>query len=298
MSSERCVVFPGRQGPLIGILGLPIESRAAVLIVAGQPQTRHGSHRMFTRLARQLSASGIATLRFDCGGWGDSPGNALAFEDSATDIGQAAMELMKAVPLHTPLVIAGLCDGASAAVLALPSMNELGLRPAALCLINPWVRSDATLNEAMVKTWYLRRITDPLAWRSLFSGAISAVSLKDFVIAFYKQLRVRFSTRSPSDDSPAEVEIAGTSLPDQMLGRLLGYGGNIWTILSGRDLTAGELDSLVKRDARWKRLIDSPNRLCRVPAADHTFSDPNDWIAAGRWLTERTLSLVEVTASK
>ena len=291
MDSERCVVFLGRQGPLIGILGLPAESRAAVLIVAGQPQTRHGSHRMFTRLARQLSAHGIATLRFDCGGWGDSPGTALAFEDSATDIGQAAMELMKAVPPHTPLVIAGLCDGASAAALALPSLNLLGLRPAALCLINPWVRSDASLNEALVKTWYWRRLSDPLAWRKLLSGAISLASISEFFRALYRQARARMGPGPAGDEWPAESATTVSSLPDQLLRRLMGYRGQTWTILSGRDLTAGELDSLMERDVRWKRVVKDPARLLRVPSADHTFSDPDDWTIAGSWLAERTLSL-------
>jgi uncharacterized protein len=291
MQGESCLQFPASQGPLIGILGMPTAPTAAVLIVAGQPQTRHGSHRMFTRLGRQLAEYGIATLRFDCGGWGDSPGTALGFEYSAADICHAAQALVKSVPPRTPLVIAGLCDGASAAVLALPELAALGVAPMAICLINPWVRSDATLNDALVQTWYRKRFTDPAAWRRLLSGRISVGNLYEFGVAAYKRLRLRVKPNAENSFTKSRSDAQSGSLPDELLHRLMRFDGQIWTLLSGRDLTAGELESLMDRDARWRRLVDDPSRLLRLAQADHTFSDPDDWATAGRWLADRTATL-------
>ena len=299
MVREEGLVFPGQQGPLIGILTMPAEPRAAVLIVVGQPQSRHGSHRMFTRLCRSLATEDVASLRFDCGGWGDSPGTPLAFEQSAHDITLAAQALVTALPAGVPLVLVGLCDGASAAVIALPRLKQVAFEPAALCMINPWVRSDATLNDALVKTWYARRVVDPAFWRQLFSGQLSMTSIQGFAATLYAQARSRFFRllRIHRADS-ADKESAATSLPELLLEQLKGFRGQTWTVLSGRDLTAGELESLMQSDSRWMRMLNKPGVILRIPGADHTFSAPDDWQRVAQWLVHQAHSLAPAATLK
>src|SRR5690606_21765248 len=160
--TETVMLARGTQGPLVGILARPRSSaKVAVMIVAGQPQTRIGAHRMFVSLARELAAAGIASLRFDCGGWGDSPGEPLPFEESAGDIAAAAAAFRAELEPDTRLVIFGLCDGASAAILSLDALREKAIAVDALCLVNPWVRAEAGHAEAMLRTYYLRRILEP-----------------------------------------------------------------------------------------------------------------------------------------
>ena len=152
-------------------------SHAAVLIVAGQPQTRVGSHRMFTDLARMLASDGVSSLRFDVGGWGDSPGEPLPFESSDLDVMAALVQLSDELRAPSRLWVLGLCDGASAAVLALPALRAVGVEPAALCLLNPWVRTEASLSEAMVRTYYAKRIFQKEFWGRLLTGKVSVGSL-------------------------------------------------------------------------------------------------------------------------
>jgi len=77
---ETPVVFECKGQQLVGMLHLP-EGRArvpAALLLHGFGGTKSESHRMFVKLSRALAERGIASLRFDYRGCGDSAGN---FED-------------------------------------------------------------------------------------------------------------------------------------------------------------------------------------------------------------------------
>ena len=78
---EEPLVFECAGEALVGILSLPATYvRTAVVIVVGGPQYRAGSHRQFVSLARCLAAGGIAALRFDHRGIGDSAGRQRPFD--------------------------------------------------------------------------------------------------------------------------------------------------------------------------------------------------------------------------
>ena len=77
---ETPVVFECKGQQLVGMLHLP-EGRVrvpAALLLHGFGNTKSESHRMCVKLARALEDHGIASLRFDYRGCGDSAGN---FED-------------------------------------------------------------------------------------------------------------------------------------------------------------------------------------------------------------------------
>jgi len=303
---ERAFVFPGEQGPLIGILCEPAGPCAAlVLIVAGQPQTRVGSHRMFTELARGLAARGFSSLRFDAGGWGDSPGAAREFERSAPDIASAAAFLRDSRP-GAPLWLVGLCDGASASVLALPDLAARQVTADGIVMLNPWVRSEASLAAAMVQTYYTQRLFDRSFWARLLRGQVPVRNLLvDPVRAVFTKLAFSARTaipsraskraadeasRTPEEDatrSTSEAADEAPDLPTVLQAHLSKFGGQILTVLSGNDLTAGETEALMQRDRRWRKLIDRPGKLLRVSGADHTFSDRERWIEVIDWISAR-----------
>ncbi len=293
---ERVVEIAGAQGPLVGVLCEPrTGTRAAVLIVAGQPQTRVGSHRMFTDLGRALAARGVASLRFDVGGWGDSPGEPLPFERSDRDIAAAAARLRGEACPQAPLAVLGLCDGASAAVLSLPALSEAGATPDALVLLNPWVRSEASLADAMVRSYYAKRLFQREFWARLLTGRVSMANLLGEPL---RHLLTRFGVRRIGASSEAGEHGAGSDtispgsggatadLPAQLLAQLERYGGRVLTVLSGNDLTAGETESLMARSRRWRRRLERDRAILRVPGADHTFSQPEQWARVAQWIAE------------
>ncbi|MFX8094774.1 hypothetical protein ABTK72_21120, partial [Acinetobacter baumannii] len=75
----------------------------------------------------------------------DSAGEARDFLGVQADIGAAIGALMAACPTVQRVVLWGLCDAASAALLYVESTRDM--RVAGLTLLNPWVRSAATLAQ-------------------------------------------------------------------------------------------------------------------------------------------------------
>src|SRR5450830_1857888 len=117
MFEERSLSFTCDGAQLFGIASVPAAPAArGVLIVVGGPQYRAGSHRQFTLLARSLAEQGIAAMRFDYRGMGDSEGKARDFEGVDNDIRAAIDAFFAAVPQLREVVIWGLCDAASAAM--------------------------------------------------------------------------------------------------------------------------------------------------------------------------------------
>jgi uncharacterized protein len=94
-ATEQAVSFTNQGERMWGMLHLPAGRgpHPAVLLLHGITGDKTGSHRLFVHMARALAARGIATLRFDMRGSGDSEGE---FQDMtlAGEAGdaQAALE--------------------------------------------------------------------------------------------------------------------------------------------------------------------------------------------------------------
>lgn len=259
-TQETPVVFECEGERLIGILTLPdVPSSLGVLIVVGGPQYRAGSHRQFVHLARALTVAGYPTFRFDYRGMGDSEGAMRTFENVEPDIHAAVLAFRSACPSVKRLVAFGLCDAASAILMAAERIEGL----AGMILANPWVRRAETLNAAVVRHYYRERILSAEFWRKLASGKLQFASA---TVEFLRRIsRLVATTPSRNRSSPQDFidrMRVGWRLP---LPRLL--------LLSGRDITAREFEELRSSDRRW----DFAPRHCayreaRVMEADHTFS--------------------------
>ena len=96
---ETPVVLECKGQQLVGMLHLP-EGRArvpAALLLHGFGGTKSESHRMFVKLSRALADHGIASLRFDYRGCGDSAGNFedLTIRSQVIDAGEALRYLVR-----------------------------------------------------------------------------------------------------------------------------------------------------------------------------------------------------------
>ena len=258
------------QGDLC--LGVVTHTQAAceagVVIVVGGPQYRAGSHRQFTVLARELSAHGIPVLRFDYRGMGDSEGAMRTFETIDADIGAAVTALVRETGV-TRVVLWGLCDGASAALM----YAQRDPRVAGVVGVNPWVRTEASLATAHLRHYYVRRLVAPDFWRKTIRGALDVGRVMRGVTASLRAARseavVPFLTR---------MEEGWRALRAPAL-----------FILSGRDLTAREFEAWAAQDpARRARLASPSCSVCAVADADHTFTSD----AARAAMTRATIEWV------
>lgn len=110
--SERTIVF---GDGLVGTLTLPQQSTDfGLLCLNAGVVHRVGPHRINVRLARQLGARGIASIRFDLAGHGDSarPSGARSFEEQAVVDIRAAMDALGAAAAVERFALFGYCSGA------------------------------------------------------------------------------------------------------------------------------------------------------------------------------------------
>lgn len=260
---ETALVFGCAGDSLLGVLAAPASGAAEVafVVVVGGPQVRSGSHRQFVHLARHLAASGFACLRFDVRGMGDSSGDARDFESLSDDIGAAIDALLARSAAGTRVVLWGLCDGASAALLYLQERGDP--RIAALCLLNPWVRSTQSQARAQVKHYYTGRLRQREFWTKLLSGRVAASAISGLL----SSLKLALTSR------PAAAA-ASASFQDRMAEGWSRCAGPTLLVLSGNDLTAKEFIEYSTDQPRWRTLLAADSVTTHELAqADHTFSD-------------------------
>ncbi|HIE11384.1 MAG TPA: alpha/beta fold hydrolase, partial [Kiritimatiellae bacterium] len=77
ISVEKPVTFTSQAQQILGVLHLPPAASPcpAVLFFHGFTGSKHEAHRLFVTTARELARRGIASLRFDFRGAGDSAGD-------------------------------------------------------------------------------------------------------------------------------------------------------------------------------------------------------------------------------
>lgn len=260
--TEEAVTFECAGQRLIGILTKPeTPTDTGVVVIVGGPQYRVGSHRQFVLLSRALSAEGFAVLRFDYRGMGDSEGRQRHFESVRADIGAAIRTLRECAPSVRHIVLWGLCDGASAALLYCNETQDP--RVTGLCLLNPWVRSEVSLARTHVKHYYLERLRQKGFWIKLISGKLAMSAFSGFV------QKLRLASSSGQHANVHEHE----TFQRRMATAWDAFPGSILLLLSGHDYTAKEFRECMGTSASWKNALDHP-RLVRheLQDADHTFS--------------------------
>lgn len=247
---------------LPGVLALPAKpcGDIAVLIVVGGPQYRAGSHRQFVQSARAWAAAGWPVLRFDVRAMGDADGEPRSFEALDDDIAAAIEGLLQRLPEVRRVVLFGLCDGASAALMYIARRGDS--RVAGLCLLNPWLRSEQSLARTHVRHYYGRRLLQREFWAKLFSGRLALSSLTGLL------QNLRASRRT--DDNAA----SSGDFRSLMAAGWKRFSGRILLVMSEADLTAREFDEGARSEPVWAGALAGP-KVARVDiaAADHTLSD-------------------------
>lgn len=260
MPREEALIFHCEDEPLVGIVSrAETPARIGVVVVVGGPQYRAGSHRQFTLLARHLARHGVPAFRFDYRGMGDAGGDRRPFDTVDDDLRAAVSAFMGAEPSLEGVVIWGLCDAASAALIYAPT----DARVKGLVLLNPWVRDAQTQAVTQMKHYYLKRLMDRAFWRKLLRGGVqwraSAGSL----------LKTSRAVLDGRRSAPADHR----SFQDRMLGGWRQFSGPSLLVMSGRDLTAREFaEYSAAREAWRERLSSSSLTRIDIPDADHTFS--------------------------
>lgn len=263
VAREQAVLFGCHGDELIGILHQPsVAAETGVVVIVGGPQYRAGSHRQFVQLARALAAAGYPTLRFDYRGMGDSSGAMHSFEDVSDDIGAAIDALLERLPRLRQVVLWGLCDGASAALLYCDRVRDA--RVQGVCAANPWVRSEASLVKTQLKHYYRSRLLQLAFWRKAFSGRVSAAAVAELL----GNLKQAWLNRGRAD-----LVAAPASYQRSMARGWQNLRGRVLLILSSNDYTAKEFTDHAASDTEWRQRLSHVGVVRHeLAGADHTFS--------------------------
>ncbi len=256
---EHAFLFPCADEALLGITCVPeMATSTGIVIVVGGPQYRVGSHRQFLLLSRSLARAGFPVLRFDFRGMGDSSGVARNFESVEDDIGAAIDAFTARHPGIERIVLWGLCDAASASLLYWEARRDR--RVCGMCLLNPWVRSEATLAKTHIRHYYGQRLLQREFWTKLLSGKANVLHALGGL--FSNLLLTRKVAKAES-----------RSFQGRMASALGAFDGPVMLVLSGNDYTAKEFLQFAGDDPAWDGLLARPLVTTQsLPEADHTFS--------------------------
>lgn len=266
--NEQAVVFECGEERLVGIIHGAGSAATGVLVIVGGPQYRVGSHRQFLLLARYLASHNIPVMRFDYRGMGDSEGNSRSFEDTGDDIRVAIDTFMKSSPGLESVILWGLCDAASAAVLYAHSDP----RVKGMILLNPWVQTEAGQAEAYLRHYYIRRLFDKTFWQKMLYGKFELRNSLNSLLGFVSQARRRQAEAISTGKGDGEVS-RDAPLTERMFIGLKQFQGTVGIIISGDDLTAAEFRYMVKGSRAWRKLMRTKGVEYHILSkANHTFS--------------------------
>ena len=259
--TEEATLFDCAGETLVGILAKPeTPAETGVVLIVGGPQYRVGSHRQFVLLSRALAAAGYAVLRFDYRGMGDSSGTQRDFEGVSTDIAAAIDALQTRLPGVKHVALWGLCDAAAAALLYCHDRPDP--RVTGLCLLNPWVRSEASLAKTQVKHYYTQRLRQKEFWLKLLSGKVAAKAISGLLQNIRLASKGAGTANTPQKPFQQRMAVAWQQ-----------FQGQILLILSGDDYTAKEFLEYASADPAWKNYQNHGKLTSHeVPGVDHTFS--------------------------
>lgn len=258
---EKLVEVRTPQAASHGIVCAPTNTDSqrdlAVVIIAGGFQVRSGSHRQAVRLARHLAAAGFSSLRWDLAGLGDATGAAHSFEHLSAQTEQAVDTLRSNAPHVRRMVLWGVCDGASAALLYAHLHHDPAI--VGLALLNPWVRSDASLARTHVRHYYIQRLTDADFWRKLLRGGVGLKAAKGLVRS------LRLMRRSP------QAAQDNATFQQRMARSWSNFHGSILLLISDQDITGQEFLDTAQSDPDWRGCLQRTALThTTLQDADHT----------------------------
>ncbi|HKD76897.1 MAG TPA: alpha/beta fold hydrolase, partial [Ktedonobacterales bacterium] len=272
--------IPVSLGPgdrLVGILALPkaLDSTGPVVLIPSTgANPRFGTSRGGVALARWLAESGIASLRMDGHGIGDSaPASGELGKPYSKQGDQdvcAGVDFL-AGHFEGPVVVLGMCSGAYHAFQA--ALVDQRIKGLILVNLQKFIwRGGESLSVVQRTTFrttgfYLRNAVEPPTWRRLLQGQINVAGIT-------RALASRTVRQLTAAADPAIAAVSGETpvgMVRRQLNELSQRSMNMLYVLSGNDPGLDEISEYFGVGG-W-RLRRNPMVIFRtLPGADHTLS--------------------------
>lgn len=270
VSGESVLRF-GPQRSQVGILNSPGDVAAgnadlAVIFINAGLIHHVGPNRLHVRLARALAAAGIASLRIDLSGIGDSPPRAdhLSIYDL---VRREPLEAMDGLAEHglRRFVLVGICSGAYSAF----HVACHDARVVAAVMINPedlsldGSNAGAEQSVAWARRYWTNSLFRPRAWLNLLSGRVN-----------YRRLLSTLSSQFKSS-AAAQGTPPRSALQSDMLQAMLSRRLALLFLSSGDDVSR-EYVSLLLEDGNLSQAPVGALHREVLEECDHLFTRIED----------------------
>ncbi len=274
----------GPQGDLLGTVSFPATASAStppfgVLLFNAGVIHRVGSHRLNVKLARVLAADGIAALRFDLHGMGDSirADGRLSYKEQVVADLRAGMDLLQNLTGTRHFALIGFCSGAMPSYWA----AQADARVSAIVLYDAlyFATARSVLRYAGVRL--MRHGFGPKAWavwsRVALRGAVSAWGR---IGRLFRRNSTTGWVETANADSDADARIDPQALGQSLLA-LAQRGTGVMVFSAGTDFSAvnyaGQLrESLGLAQTEHERLL-----FTHLPDIDHAVTTR---VAQQQWI--------------
>lgn len=260
MTTAEAVLL-GPERALVGVYEAAADGRTdtAVLLLNAGLIHHAGPARLYVLLARALSASGIASVRFDLSGIGDSPprlDNLPIFETAVIEPVEVMDDLARRGFRHFFLV--GICAGAYCAY----QVARRDTRVVAAVLVNPQDVAGDTGWEtrAWARRYWANSIFRPGAWLNLLTGRVNYRRLARTLAG-----QLRGGVKSEPEAQSADAGIRGE------IARMTATGQKFLFALSGKDVSREYLQVVLGDDLQ--ALLEAGGvEVMTLEDADHLFT--------------------------
>ena len=240
------VLRAGSERSLVGVASFPDgPAKSGVVLLNAGLVHRVGPGRLWVSLARNLSQLGLATLRIDFSGVGDSAESAglARFEVSAPREARAAMDALQAASGVQRFALIGLCSGAEIAfktALEDSRVHTLVLINSPRFLEEPSAELVAALEEKQAARYYWSvALRNPRSWWKAVRGR---ADLGAMLRAFFDRARRHKSARagqSASADARAFKTLVQRGIVIQIVLSEGDWGQDYLDAILGPDFDAG-----------------------------------------------------------
>jgi dienelactone hydrolase len=274
---EELIKFENEGDVLYGTLGLPDgEPRGGVVIVHGWSGCRMGPHRILVEMGRHLNRRGVASLRFDLRGRGESHGDPFEtdLDGMISDASSALDFLKKRLATDARLGLLGMCSGGNVALGALTDRDDVSR---AVCWSTYPFQSQRQTSQDVKRTGhflkvYLRKAFRWETWKKLARGAIN----------FRMIWKVLFGHYGGDDDERNPRE---SVRDEEIVARLADYDGRLFFLFGGNDPEAGDAREIFQKfatesglDATFEEISGANHNFYSLAWKRTAISRSGDWL--------------------
>jgi pimeloyl-ACP methyl ester carboxylesterase len=203
---EEAVTMASTSGALRGVLARG-QRKTGVLLLHGWGGGRCGPHDLLTTLAREISAAGWPSLRFDFSDRGESDGMTAGVNlDQMGEDALAAAAVLRESTGCDQIVMLGICSGGNVAIGILDRLPECcGLL---LLSVYPFSEGDSfgrrSKRTASAAKDYARKAFRLETWRKLFRGAIDFGAIRQVLFGHHQGNEAQTSAKEAAGQSPLD----------------------------------------------------------------------------------------------